>query len=348
VLEVLPNADKLTLQQLRNSLPDIMDQMAEALESEQPAATLELIETSKPHGKVRFHQHYNIEELLAEYRMWRRILIEEVWRGLDTPPSEKEVTALNMAVDTVLGGGLLAYTDNQKMHIEHAVEIESRYLAYMSHDLRNHLNHATLILTLHTQSLKQMEGFEETVKDVEAAQQSIHQTIEGMNRLLQAERLRRNCGEPKRVEVNLQSLASDIAGGFAHEANEKGLTLEVRVPAEVTVRSDPGLIQLVLQNLIGNAVKYSQRGAVQVDASFDSAAKGWVISVSDQGPGIAANQIAHLFDAFTRGSTQGQAGFGLGLSVASGAAKALGGELKVESKFGEGTTFSFLVPEERA
>ena len=85
------------------------------------------------------------------------------------------------------------------------------------------------------------------------------------------------------------------------------------------------------------------RTMASVGARQDQA--GWVLSVSDQGPGIAPDRVQTLFHAFTRGETHGQPGVGLGLTIASHAALLLGSELKVESTLGQGTTFSLILPE---
>jgi signal transduction histidine kinase len=114
------------------------------------------------------------------------------------------------------------------------------------------------------------------------------------------------------------------------------------------VRSDPDLIVLVLQNLVHNAVKYSGRGAIRLGCRRARAPRGerWcVLSVSDEGPGIYQPQLARIFDPFWRGGpTQGRDGAGLGLAIASEAAKALGAELSVESQLGAGSTFYLRLP----
>jgi signal transduction histidine kinase len=99
---------------------------------------------------------------------------------------------------------------------------------------------------------------------------------------------------------------------------------------------------LVLQNLLGNAVKFSSKGTVRVTSVEDPV--GWKISVSDEGPGIAPDRLAAIFKAFTRGETYGQPGVGLGLTIASHAARILGSQLTVDSKLGHGSTFSFVIP----
>src|SRR5215208_7843555 len=108
VRHMLPQADELTHGELRNSLPEIIDQMANALASDQPPATIKLVGLTGRHGAERFHQNYNARELVAEYRMFRRILLEEVWRELVGVVSEQEITVLNMAIDTAVEGGVMA------------------------------------------------------------------------------------------------------------------------------------------------------------------------------------------------------------------------------------------------
>jgi signal transduction histidine kinase len=168
----------------------------------------------------------------------------------------------------------------------------------------------------------------------------------GMGRLLQAERLRHQKVEPKVGPVNLHDLSWDVAGQFAQQAQQKGVTLAVEVAKEAVVSSDAELVRLVLQNLIANAVKYSTRGTVRVRAEQveDGRAGGWGLSVSDEGPGITPEHLEHIFEAFRRGEMHGQSGVGLGLAIAARAAKLLNAELTVESKPGVGSRFRLALP----
>src|SRR5262245_60026651 len=77
-VEVLPQADELTLKQLRNSIPGLIDQIAEALEASDPRPTHELIRNSPEHGETRFHQNFNLNELLIEYHLLRGTVFEQL------------------------------------------------------------------------------------------------------------------------------------------------------------------------------------------------------------------------------------------------------------------------------
>lgn len=346
VRQTLPVADELTLQQLRNSLPSILQEIIDAFASAKPRATCELIEGSKHHGATRFHENYNIRELTVEYRLLRRVIIEQVSEALDEVLDTKSGIALNMAIDAVLQSGVCTFTDHLQQRIKASTEVQSRYLSFLSHDLRNHLNHALLHLQLLTARLAQSPEYADTVGNIQSVNQAILQTTAGMDQLLQAEQLGHESVGFSAHTVDLRLLLSEVVRQCLHQAQSKGLNLEVEVPEDAHFTSDEGLLTLVLQNLLGNAVKYSSRGTVKITANHMSTgnATGWVLSISDQGPGIEPDKLINLCDAFKRGETYGNPGVGLGLTIATHAARLLGGEIKIESVLKAGSTFRLVLP----
>ncbi|MEO7320102.1 MAG: HAMP domain-containing sensor histidine kinase [Nitrosospira sp.] len=347
VVHTLPAADALTLQNLRNSVPLILQEIIEAFSSDRPFTTRELMEGSKMHGESRFQENYNMRELVVEYRLLRRVIIEQVSEVLDERPDMRSNIALNMAVDTALQSGIVMFTEHLQHKIRTATEVQSKYLSFLSHDLRNHLHHAMLHLQLLAVRLAKIPEYANNIADLESVKRAILQTTAGMDRLLQSEQLRKEEPVHHTAElVDLSLLLSEVAKRLVHEAQSKGLELEVDVPEGAQAISDEGLLTLILQNLMGNAVKYSSRGKIKVMARNNSTYEGtsWVLSISDQGPGIASENLSHLFDAFRRGDTYGKPGVGLGLSIASEATRLLGGKLEIESELGAGSTFRLLLP----
>jgi signal transduction histidine kinase len=342
----LPAADELTLQQLRNSLPSILEEVAAALASGKPRATRELIKGSRSHGATRFHENYNIRELIVEYRLLRRIVIEHVSEALDDQLDARSNIALNMAIDTALQVGVVAFTEHLQQRIRASTDTQSKYLSFLSHDLRNHLNHAMLHLQLLAARLAKAPEYAKSVEDIESIKRAILQTTSGMDQLLQAEQLRQECADVNTQRVDLKHLLSEITNQSRHDAQSKGLKLEVEVPEGAHTISDESLLTLVLQNLLGNAVKYSSTGTIRITARDRAEGKnsGWILSISDEGPGIASENLTSLFDAFKRGETHGKPGVGLGLTIAAQAARLLGGELTVESKLNVGSTFRLMLP----
>jgi signal transduction histidine kinase len=133
---------------------------------------------------------------------------------------------------------------------------------------------------------------------------------------------------------------------FQDQAQEKGLQLEVALPEEpLHVRFDSKGFSLVLSNLIGNAVKYTEKGLVKVDLSRQN---GWaVIDVSDTGMGIPESDIPKLFEEFFRASNAKKSkipGSGVGLAGVKNIIERFGGQMELESRENEGSTFTVRLP----
>jgi signal transduction histidine kinase len=338
----LPHADPLTVTQVRNSVPNVVDKIALALESGSAEAVHVLTEVGTAHGVARFQQHYDIEEVMIEYRLLRRIVFDELYHAIGYKLTFMDAIPVDMGVDTALHRGTMTYVRHLTEELGSAAAAESKFLAFLSHDLRNNLGGATLLLHTLEQRLAAHPQFAEELQDVRALRTSVQETVTGMERLLQAERLRRETVALQLAAVDLPRLVADLIGQVARAAEAKGVRVESAVPPNAATHSDRELLALAIQNLLGNAVKYSTHGVVRIEVREHDL--GWVLSVSDQGPGIAPGRVKELFNAFTRGEAHGQAGMGLGLSIASHAARQLGSELHVESTVGKGSTFSFTLP----
>src|SRR5579862_4408148 len=218
----LPGADELTLAQVRDHIPMVLDRLASALESDQPSETETLREVSRSHGEMRFHQHFNVRELIIEYRLLRRIIVEEIHEACGGELSISEMVVLDMGVDTSLQHGLLTFIEHQKDRIERATEAESKYLRFLSHDLRNNLTQVTLTLELLGERLAGEPDYADDVVDIRAAQRTIMETIMGMEKLLQAERLRKGAIQPKAESVDLRGLAEDAVRQAHTQSQLKG------------------------------------------------------------------------------------------------------------------------------
>ena len=343
VKEVLPSADELTHTQLRNSLPDTLANLADALESRQASPTRALLVDSQEHGAMRFTQSYNLTELLIEFDVLRPILMEETALHMKRDVTLGEIIALNMGVDLASRRSVLCFVNYQKQELEHAVNAHAKYLSFMSHDVRGGLN-AILLSTdvLHTE-LQDQPKFADALSDVATIKRNILETVSTMDRFLRAEQLRSGNVVARHVPVDLLKMANELATQFRPQAAAKGLTIGVEATDGTVVETDQDMVFTILQNLVGNAVKYTATGSVRVSISPGPGVK--TIGVSDTGPGIAPERLDQLFTPFVRGQTHGQAGVGLGLYIARQSAEVLRATLWAESKVGKGTTFYLRLPE---
>jgi signal transduction histidine kinase len=338
----LPHADPLTTKQVRDSLPNVLEKIALAMESDRAEAVGVLAEVGLAHGVARFQQQYNVEEVLVEYRLLRRIVFDEIQSATEPAIDLTRAIVVDMGIDTALQRGVTGYVQHLGEQLRESAEAESKYLSFLSHDLRNHLNGVSLMLEALRMRFLDAPQPSEELGEIDSLLRAVHETVDGMDRLLQAERLRKQAVKLKLGPVHLRELAATIIAPVEATASYKGVAIQNEVPADAVAQSDRELIALLLQNLLGNAVKFSTRGVVRVGATEDP--MGWRLYVSDEGPGIAPERVKTLFDAFTRGETHGQPGIGLGLNIASHAARLLGSDLQVESKLGEGSTFSLTLP----
>ena len=226
---------------------------------------------------------------------------------------------------------------------EAASRAKSRFLAVVSHELRTPLTAVTGYTDIMLEGLAGKLNEQQTtfMRRINSAAWHLISVIEGILTFSRAEAGRE---EIRLQEVDVKALTDETVALLAPLAQKKSLQMEVRVPTEpLLVHTDAGKLRQILLNLIGNAVKFSETGTVDVDVQkVDSRLR---ISVHDEGPGIPADRLEEIFEPFTqlaRANVVG--GTGLGLSATRMLAQLLGGSVTVTSEVGRGSTFVVDLP----
>ncbi len=163
--------------------------------------------------------------------------------------------------------------------------------------------------------------------------------------LLDFHRLDLNKADVNRVTFNPSQLFEEIYVSFEPLTVAKGLALQCHVAPELNGRyvSDPLRLRQIVNNLLSNAVKFTQQGEITLTARYDSSKL--TIAIADSGKGMAAEDRERIFQEFTRLSgAQGEEGFGLGLSIVKKLVVLLEGTIDVQSKLGEGSCFTVVLP----
>ncbi|MGK0482793.1 MAG: PAS domain S-box-containing protein [Planctomycetota bacterium] len=232
---------------------------------------------------------------------------------------------------------------------EEAARVKSDFLATMSHEIRTPLNG---ILGL-TQILVDSDPDEEQAEYLDVIYQSGAALLQILNDILDLSRTEAGMVELESVPFNPSECAQSTLALLHHAAASKDdLYLEIRIEDDVPkeILGDPGRLRQVLLNLVGNAVKFTDSGSVQVAVSTlhqDNGNKRLLILVSDTGIGIPREQAARLFDAFTQAdstTTRKFGGTGLGLSISRKLIHLMGGVIGCRPNLDGGSVFWIELP----
>jgi two-component system, chemotaxis family, CheB/CheR fusion protein len=234
--------------------------------------------------------------------------------------------------------------DQARREADSANRSKSEFVANMSHEIRTPM---TAILG-YADVLAAHLLDEDDLHCVETIRRNGRFLLEIINDILDLSKI-----EAGRLEINFEriridSLVNEILAMMRLRSIEKGLTLEAQFASRIpeTIESDPRRVRQILINLIGNAIKFTDRGSVRLRIALDEPQSQIVFEVTDTGIGISEELQARLFRPFTQADasvTRHYEGTGLGLAITRRLAEMLGGQISVESRLHEGSTFRVTV-----
>ena len=262
----------------------------------------------------------------------------------------RRVTGQDGGETTVLGSiiDISERKANDRLRIERdsataASRAKSEFLANMSHEIRTPLNGVTGMLEL----LGRTELDTRQSRYVDIAGTSADALLSVINDILDVSKIEAGKLELEIAAFNLPELLADVLDMFAPQASNKNIELASLVPTNLPnrVMGDPERFRQVLVNLLGNALKFTDRGTVTLLCRATNIRKDEVdirIDVEDSGQGIDGTELDRLFEPFTQAdgsATRKHGGTGLGLTISRQLIELMGGDIGVESEVGKGTTF---------
>lgn len=213
---------------------------------------------------------------------------------------------------------------------------KTRYMTGLSHELRTPLNAIYGFAQILEKDPKMPKHRRDSVTTIRRSSEHLAGLIEG---LLDISRIEAGRLEIMRDRINLRMFLKQVTSIFEEEARDKGVkfTVETRGNFPTWVRFDEKRLRQILINLLSNALRYTDQGAVHLKVSYRNEIA--VIEVSDTGIGIDPQFLSRIWRPFERANHNGTRGSGLGLTITKLLVEILGGDIDVESKVGQGSTF---------
>jgi PAS domain S-box-containing protein len=232
-----------------------------------------------------------------------------------------------------------------RAHAEEALRVKGTFLALVLHELRNPLT----TLRLRTQALERSAASGTVdaaqVLRMGASAERLHRLVEA---ILSYARVESGRLPLERRPFDARAVAAEVVEEFRIHAERRGIALRLEASAALPyLESDARQVWVILSNLVGNAVKFTERGEVVVSLSAD--AGGHRLTVADTGPGIPPDLQDRIFEPFERlAAAEGTAhGAGLGLAIVRELVRLLGGDIELSSRVGQGSRFTVTLPRVR-
>jgi signal transduction histidine kinase len=339
----LASAKHLDIPALNDHIPDLLNEIAAALQSRSRETIPEALAEGSPpaHGFQRLQEAFDIEEVVAEYNILRGC-IHDLAEANGLSLQGEPFHIMNRVLDQAIGQALQTYATEQALEVQRRRE---EYLAFVAHDLRTPLN----AISLATRILE--VNFKERIDRAETAQmlKSLGRNVQHLQKLVEKiieenTNLRTETGvKLERREFDLWPLVEALIHDLHPVAGTGSTKLVNKVPHHLVVYADASLLRRVFQNLIANAIRFTPRGEVLIQARELSEEGVVECRVSDNGAGFPPEQLEKVFDELETNS-QNEGGLGLGLAIVKTFIEAHRGKVTVESKEGVGSTFQFTLP----
>ncbi|MFL9900253.1 sensor histidine kinase [Paraburkholderia fungorum] len=362
----LTESDRLTYEQLADHIPNILEEICSVLESQdldelEPAIKRD----ARLHGKLRWKQGYQIDELVRELDLFRQMLTGAIVEFSEARPSftrrheERARHFIDEAVSFVTLTSIREVVserdrkiDDYTGHIErvnHELTLKQRLVGdlYESrmqitrsvvHDLRNFLNVFSMALQLISRAPAKID----TALALANRQAADMKTL--VDELVEYSVVLGDTNPVTTERFALRELFDELVASCGPAIEAKGLRLEAAFDGELdTVVSNRLKLKQVALNLLTNAAKYTRAGQVELAMSAAQHDR-WCLRVSDTGVGIRASDRERVFKEFERATADDIPGAGLGLAIVKELCRILGGEIRFDSQEGEGTIFEITFP----
>lgn len=354
----------LTYEAILNSLPAMLDAIASLLSDPDVSDVRTAIDKANVHGELRAEQGYSAGEIVREYSILRNIIFDELEEKLlmsDTQLTLRVTRVIDGVLDKTIAFCLDRYTDERlrevnwlydemmvsNQELDRLVRNEQRNMAYLAHELKSPLSciigYSDLFLRQQSSSMKPNLDF------VEQVLSNGRRLLAMINETLEISYCRSGQMALNLESVDVCSLIEEVTTVLNTLAQQKGLSIEVNCQANIGIMTtDQTRLRQVLTNLVSNAVRYTEKGRISVQARLVAEETGDLVEVAvvDTGLGIESAEHDRIFEPYYQGDAgqKAESSTGLGLAIARQIAQLLQGSIHLVSEPNVGSTFTIVLP----
>ena len=368
-IEEQPDAKRCHHAVVRDGLPALLRDMGRGLAASQTDDDCLHCELAAAHGEHRWQTGWSLSEVVADYQILRLVLLEYLDEELDRPISLREHMAIGLSLDEAVASSVVMYVAfrdeascqaaNERAELQQRSETalrekaqmleetdrrKDRFLATLAHELRNPLSPIQNAVEL----MRRSDEPASLAKAIDITERQVGQLVRLVDDLLDVARISQGKVELRKQLVRLDEVVNAAVEATRPTVAARSHELSVRLPkVPVFLEVDPARLQQVLCNLINNAAKYTDPGGeVVVEATNEKSQA--IISVRDNGIGIAPSLLPRIFELFTQSEAsarRAQGGLGIGLTLVRSLIELHGGTVAVHSEgLGKGSQFIVRLP----
>ena len=339
----IPAAQGTELQVLRNSLPELLAEIAREIEHVRGTSFNRKLQLSRVHGAERAKlPQYSLSEVILEYRVLRKTVLTVLDEG--TPLEARERDIVSDAVEAAMQDAATEYTAHTQ-HLTLADRHKSELLAMVAHELRTPLSAVTNALyILDNIRIDDERG----VRQVVAAHRQIRQIARIVDDLMDITSITTGKVALRLTPLTIENVINEAVATVLPLMESRGQELTSTITAHgIIINGDADRLQQMMINLLNNAAKYTEAGG-RIEVTLGTDGKDAVIGVTDTGIGIEPPALPQIFDMFHQVAAStglAQGGLGIGLGVVKRLAELHGGTVSVQSQGrGKGSQFTLRLP----
>lgn len=302
------------------------------------------------------NEHLRRHDIMSIHEMYAKVYermgdIVEAYQHLKTYERLKEEIIQQQTLNRLHNLQIrheIEFAVKEKEVAEQSARLKQQFIANMSHEIRTPMN----AIVGMTRLLMEKNPRPDQVKYLDAITRSADNLLVIINDILDFSKIEAGKITIERIDFSLKSVLKNVVTLLRFKAEEKGIAIRFDVESDVpdSLVGDPTRLNQVLMNLAGNAVKFTEQGSVQILVRESDRQPHFVrlaFDVKDTGIGIPQDFVNRIFESFTQAGTdvaRKYGGTGLGLTISRQLVELMEGTISVQSKLGEGTTFTFVLP----